>query len=102
VTPFGDAAANGDTAAVSDMAAVGDVAPFDVTYEMHAFHARNIFLRYVWRGKRGEARRVCTGPRLATSVHVSHSLASRLAGGPARLASCLACEAKVRLVAISG
>jgi len=25
-------------AAVSDMAAIGDVAPFDITYEMHAFH----------------------------------------------------------------
>ena len=58
MTPFGDAAANGDTASVSDVAAVGDVAPFDVTYEMHAFHSRQYIcmLCMVRQMRRGEVR----------------------------------------------
>ena len=58
MTPFGDAAANGDTAAVSNVAAIGDVAPFDVRYEMHAFHP----MQYIYtlcmarQMRRGEAR----------------------------------------------
>ena len=56
--PFVDAAANGDTAAISDAAAVGDMAPFDVTYEMHAFHPRQYIctLRMARQTRRGEAR----------------------------------------------
>ena len=64
MAPFGNVAANGDTAAVSDAAAVGDMAPFDVTYEMHAFYPRQYIctLRMARQtrggeGRRGEARR---------------------------------------------
>ena len=49
------------------------------------------------KARQGKVRQVHCGARLTMFVHVSHSLALRLAGGSPRLTSCLACEVKVRL-----
>jgi len=52
---------------------------------------------HVTYGEADEVKRVRCGACLATSVHVSHLLTSRLTSGLAYLTSCLTQEAEVRL-----
>ena len=82
-TPFVDAMANGDTVAVSDAAAVGDMAPFDVMYEIHAFHPRQYIcmLHMPRQTRRGEARLYCYSPR-QTSASLVHECGQRWLASP--------------------
>ena len=62
---FHDAVQFDDAVAHGNMAAIGDVAPFDITYEMHAFYPRQyIYMLCMARQmRRGEARLYCYSPR---------------------------------------